>query len=520
MESVKIKKIDVENLKAVSQFTAIFDGKSAHVTGANGIGKSTVIRAFTDRLRGLKPSIITKIGEVKGKTVMELTDGCRFEWTYNNEGKDFLNYFTPNTVKPVRRDVFKHICGQYFPNQFDINKFLTTTEPAKRLKMISELVNVDLTNVHLKYKNAFEIRADAKKELKVLEAQIKPKPETQTFEGLNSDIEQKEVNGIKEEIDNKKEALEIERNSLNSAYTENKKANDLKIHANNEGYKKKLDSWFKSEAEKEAKATAWNKSQEFKKVDIDENIDLLNSVFEICKNTFLDEFFDAKEADNFIKAMPTPLELKTFTPNKKPELKSLNLPDPMPSSEKLLTIKSDLITLETDFNIAIETLEQKKEELSDLNASKQVYDLQLKQFAAYQNEVTKQVDYVQDCETDVFKILDEIKTIISSTKLPDDFIIDLTNKNDILFRTSKNAEYLPITNETLASSAIFIAAFKLQANYLEAFRVAHFDVSYLDYENRAKVLKEAVNMNIQLITESPAHDENSRELQYKIYENE
>ena len=77
---------------------------------------------------------------------------------------------------------------------------------------------------------------------------------------------------------------------------------------------------------------------------------------------------------------------------------------------------------------------------------------------------------------------------------------------------------MPITNETLASSAIFIAAFKLQANYLEAFRVAHFDVSYLDYENREKVLKEAINMNIQLITESPAQDEKSSELQYKITE--
>ena len=118
MENVKIKKVDVKNCKAVSEFIALFNGKCGHVTGANGAGKSTVIRALTDRLRGLKPSIITKIGEKEGKTILELTDGCRFEWQYNDKGRDELNYFTPDNFKRVRRDVFKGICNQYFPNQF------------------------------------------------------------------------------------------------------------------------------------------------------------------------------------------------------------------------------------------------------------------------------------------------------------------------------------------------------------------------------------------------------------------
>ena len=43
-------------------------------------------------------------------------------------------------------------------------------------------------------------------------------------------------------------------------------------------------------------------------------------------------------------------------------------------------------------------------------------------------------------------------------------------------------------------------------------------VSYLDYENRQKVLNEAIAMNIQLITESPAINEDQMELQYKITE--
>lgn len=518
MEEVKIRKIDVKNLKAVDSFIAIFDGKSAHVTGANGFGKSTIIRALTDRLRGLKPSIITKIGEKEGKTVMELTDGCRFEWEYNDQGKDSLNYFTPNNIKPVRRDVFKHICGQYFPNQFDINKFLTTTAPRERLNMISELVNVDLTQVQARYKNAFDIRKDAKKELKILESQIKPKPETQTFDGQNYDVEQKNVDEIEVKIKAQKALIEIERDELNSKYVENKQTNDLEETEHQKTYQKELDKWLESEDEREVMTLNFNDAQDNLTELIEEATAILSNITSALVGTNFNGLFDFVTAKRIIADMPQPEELKTYESTPKPEFKSLNLPDPMPSSFNLNEIKEDLTTLESTLTFVNESLETKKAELSALSASRQVYDLQLKQYQDFQKDVAKQAGNVQDYEKDVFEILEEIKAIISATKLPDEFSIDLTEKNDILFKTSPDAEYLPITIETLASSAIFIAAFKLQANYLEAFRVAHFDVSYLDYENREKVLKEAINMNIQLITESPAHDEKSRELQYVITE--
>ena len=518
MEKVKIEKIDVKNLKAVSEFIALFNGKSAHVTGANGIGKSTIIRTFTDRLRGLKPSIITKIGEKEGKTVMKLTDGCRFEWDYNDQGKDALNYFTPDSIKPVRRDVFKHICGQYFPNQFDINKFLTTTEPRKRLQMISELVDVDLTDVQARYKDAFDIRRDAKKELKILESQIRPKPEEKTFDDSGFETEQKNVDGLEIKIKEQKESIENERNFLNSQYVKNKAVNDKAEKEHKEAYQIKLDEWLGSEDEKTCEIDNFNKIQNDKKEKIEDRNHLLNVVARECKDTFLEKYFDDIGAVNYIKNMSQPEELKTFVATEKPELTTLELSDPMPSSDKLNEMKNQLDLLDVNKISATDLLETKKAKLSDLSASKQVYALQLKQYNDYQKEVEKQANLVQDYETEVVIILEEIKAIISKTKLPDEFSIDLTNKNDILFRPNTGTDYFPITNETLADSAIFIAAFKLQANYLEAFRVAHFDVSYLDYENREKVLKEAINMNIQLITESPAQDKDSRELQYEITE--
>jgi hypothetical protein len=519
MENVKIKKVDITNLKAVSSFTAFFDGKSAHVTGANGIGKSTVIRTLTDRLRGLKPSVVTKIGEKEGKTVMELTDGCRFEWSYNDQGKDELNYFTPASLKPVRREVFKHICGQYFPNQFDINKFLTTTEPAKRLKMISELINIDLTEIQARYKEAFEARRDAKRDLKILEAQIKPKPELPIVENSdNLEAEQNQIEDLKTKISEKKTEIEQERSYLNELYLKNKAQNDRLQKEHDENYQKILDEWIKSEDEIEDSIIKFNDEQNEKNQIILESQSRLDFLVKNYQDTELGKFIDFFGIGKFIDELPKPQILKVYIQTPKPEPKQLDLGDPMPKADKLETLKSELYILEGLFENANIELEAKKAKLSDLNASKTIYDIQIKQYSDFKIQVESQANMVQDLEDEVAEILAEIKTIISGTKLPSEFSIDLTDKNDILFKPSVDSEYLPITVETLASSAIFIAAFKLQANYLEAFRVAHFDVSYLDYENRQAVLKEAINMNIQLITESPAMDENSMELQYKLTE--
>lgn len=519
METVKIKKVDITNLKAVDKFTAFFDGKSAHVTGANGIGKSTVIRTLTDRLRGLKPSIITKIGETEGKTIMELTDGCRFEWNYNNVGKDELNYYTPASLKPVRREVFKHICGQYFPNQFDINKFLTTTEPQKRLKMISELINIDLTEIQARYKEAFDARRDAKRDLKVLESQIKPKPEIPIVENAdNLEAEQKKIDGFKVKISNKKTEIEQERNFLNAQYLKNKAENERLQKEHSEKYQIKLDAWLKSEEEIEDSIIKFNDFQSTKSRKIIESRKDLDYLVKNYQDTDLGKFIDFEAIGKFIDELPKPEPLKEYISSQKPEFKELSLPDPMPKSDKLETLKSELYVLEGLLDNANLELEEKRAKLNDLQASKQVHEIQLRQWNEFQKQVEIQANLVAELENKVASILSEIKEMISKTKLPSEFSIDLTDKNDILFKPTSDSEYLPITVETLASSAIFIAAFKLQANYSESFRVVHFDVSYLDFENRQKVLKEAISMNIQLITESPAQDENSMELQYQITE--
>jgi hypothetical protein len=263
----------------------------------------------------------------------------------------------------------------------------------------------------------------------------------------------------------------------------------------------------------------FNDEQNEKNQLILENQSRLDFLVKNYQDTEIGKFIDYFGIKKYIDELPRPEILKVYIQTQKPEPKLLDLGDPMPASDNLEKLKAELNEMELAMDLLYESLEEKRAKINDLNASKTVYDIQIKQWNDFQIQVESQTNLVQDLESKVAEILAEIKTIISGTKLPSEFSIDLTDKNDILFKPSSDSEYLPITVETLASSAIFIAAFKLQANYLESFRVAHFDVSYLDYENRQAVLKEAINMNIQLITESPAMDENSMELQYKITEN-
>ena len=81
--------------------------------------------------------------------------------------KGFIEYFTPENLNmPVSRSVLTAICKRYFPNEFDIDLFLKTTQGLVRLKMISNLIGIDLTGIHNKYKDAKEVRRLAKNVLK------------------------------------------------------------------------------------------------------------------------------------------------------------------------------------------------------------------------------------------------------------------------------------------------------------------------------------------------------------------
>lgn len=152
----RIKNITVSNLKALSDFTANFNGCTAIITGGNNKGKSSLLSALRDRLRGIKPELILKQGEKEGYYEMELTTGEKLRWEFNNTtaaGEKLIFISEKNIKKALTKEIYL----PYFPATFDVDKFLlnSATEQSKTLQ---KFVGIDFTDVDRRYQLAYDDR--------------------------------------------------------------------------------------------------------------------------------------------------------------------------------------------------------------------------------------------------------------------------------------------------------------------------------------------------------------------------
>lgn len=240
----KIAKIGIVNLKAVSKMEADFNGCSVIITAGNNKGKSTFLRSIPDRIRGEKADLILKQGEENGSGYLELTTGEKFEWEFNDKGKDKLTYITKEGYKVA---VTKAIANKFFPPVFDIDNFLAA-EPKKQSKMLQVLVGLDFSEIDLRYKAAYDERTDANrivKEKEQLLSQYKVEPEKVEPVVLDDLLKEKDAVRAKlnkEYSDNKAQndslrtqyqnALEQERVRANAMRDENAKRVDKLVTCN------------------------------------------------------------------------------------------------------------------------------------------------------------------------------------------------------------------------------------------------------------------------------------------------
>lgn len=205
----KIHKIEIRNLKAVSEAEMTFNGCTVLVTGGNDKGKTSILSGIVDRIKGDKPEMIVKKGELEGHGSLELTTGEVFMWKFDSNGMDKLTY---QTKEGVNGSVTREIAKKYFPTQFDIDKFLIS-QPKEQSKQFQKLVGLDFTEIDARYKVAFEARTEANREeyrLRQNVEKIIPIPEKVETVSIDDLVKQK--NEIRAKLDQQ--------------YQENKKHND------------------------------------------------------------------------------------------------------------------------------------------------------------------------------------------------------------------------------------------------------------------------------------------------------
>lgn len=284
----KIKSIKIQNLKAISDVSADFNGCTAIITAGNNRGKTTLLRSIPDRIRGEKPEFVLKDGEKSGFGEMTLTTGDRFMWEFTDQ-KEKLTYITSEGLKMA---VTKEVSKKFFPSLFDIDKFLKS-QPKQKIEQLQQLTGVDLTILEAEYKSAYEERTVAnriKENERVRLESFNPKP--LKVERVNVTELIAEKNKIREK--------------LNSIYLDNKKYNE---NLRNERYAK-----LKARENEIDAHYAENNQKEI----------ILKSATD-CLTTLRGYGYTGREVLEFINTLPEPVQ-KEFPEIPEPEFR-IEMPD-------------------------------------------------------------------------------------------------------------------------------------------------------------------------------------------------
>ncbi len=274
---MKIQRIEVKNLKAVTEQSFTLDGCSVIVTAGNDQGKTTLLKSLLDRMRGVKPEVILKEGQEKGYNIMDLTDGSRIEWKFTEKGEQFA-YITKEGIKQTT-GVLKAIGERYFGKQFNIDKFLMSP-PKQQIKQLQSLVGADFEEIDERLKNAQEERKEAKKELEKVEGKDLKEPEK---------VDPPDIDGIKDKINKVKE--------------ENKKLYE-QWQRDNEAKRKKIEEFNREQ-------NAIEDRLEEAKNEMGILLSLEGSNFSHC--------IDFQKAKAHLESFPKPKEKKEFQPIPEPE---------------------------------------------------------------------------------------------------------------------------------------------------------------------------------------------------------
>jgi recombinational DNA repair ATPase RecF len=170
---MKVKRIKVQNVKAIKEQELNLNGATAILMGGNNKGKSTLLRSLKDRLLKMKADQLVRQGETDGLYVMEFTTGDRIEWELSTKTKSGEK-LTLISADGSKTSAITEIINWFAPSNFDIDKFLNET-PAAQRKTLEKLLGLDFTKLDEKYAVAVEERKDAKRDVERIEIMYKGK---------------------------------------------------------------------------------------------------------------------------------------------------------------------------------------------------------------------------------------------------------------------------------------------------------------------------------------------------------
>ena len=477
---MKVKKITVQNFKAISEQEVNFDGCSAIVTAGNNQGKSSLLRGLIDRLRGEKPNIILKDGEEKGFNILELTDGSRVEWKFT-EKSESLAYITKDGIIQ-KTGVISAIGKKYFGVKFDIDTFLHST-PKKQVSILQGVVGLDFTEIDNRYYVAYDKRTIANNKLRDLRGELKEKPLEVEGVDLSKLVAQKDVlvKKFNDELDGIKKENNETRNKYNKEVSECREVFEKENDKNREEFESARNLLRNS-------IEAQNKENEILANNI-RNLELeMKNIRNAVSSQLFTPFIDFDKMQEVINNCQRPEPYRIFEQEaetivrKVAELEQVAVPIYQDERQD----KTELVEIEKKITEAYNN----NEAFTNYKRDMQEYN----EWIAKGKEAKENADKT---DKEVKGIETEKKEMIKTANIPSCFKI---GENGILYNG------YPLNDNQVSSSAKYIAGLKLGLLTLGDVRTMHFDASFLDKKSLDEVQVWASENDLQLLIERPDFD--------------
>lgn len=222
----KIQRVFLKNFKAIDQFEADFKGCTAILTAGNNRGKTSFLKGIPDRIRFIRPSVITKQGTDEGKGELILDSGERFVWEFDKDGKDKLTFFTSDGIKS---NFTKEVGQKYFPAVFDIDKFLQSS-PTQQAAQLQKIVGIDFTEIDARYLKAYNDRTEKNRDAEKFHAKLSQMQEPEHVSPVDVVALQQKKEVERTRLNDLYRANKAKNEALRTEYTAKKEAASVEYH--------------------------------------------------------------------------------------------------------------------------------------------------------------------------------------------------------------------------------------------------------------------------------------------------
>lgn len=164
---MKIQKIKLENVGLAQSGEFDIAGNHVLVTGGNGQGKTSFVRAFERICTKAMPHDIVREGEAKAAASFVMEDGTKLEWVqWQNEAEPTIILTLPDGSK--KNKPAQKLLAELVGSTIDVNKDFISATPLARKAFVAAISGIDLDAYDKAIKVAEDNRALVKRDADTL----------------------------------------------------------------------------------------------------------------------------------------------------------------------------------------------------------------------------------------------------------------------------------------------------------------------------------------------------------------